>query len=327
MMPSAPPEDRIPLAFIGLGAIGDKKLKAIDGTCFRLVAVADNNPTNTIQLPPGATLDRDWHTVLDNRNVGAVFVSTPLPTHFEIAAAALDAGKHVLLEKPAAQNPEEFRRLVERAYRSSGRLVVAFHAAFAPDLQWFVERFGEYGALTGIHCGFFDPYLRLAEPEVANRFASLGGSWLDSGVNALSVVASLVDLGSLEIHSALFGRVPLFPADVQASVSFSWANAAGCRSGTGVIDTSWAFGVSQKTTRLAAGQLDGELLLDHTAQRVVQWRSRGERQILFASSGDRLVNHYKGVFDAFGRHIMAGTDNLVVAQEIHRLLYQAMFPV
>jgi predicted dehydrogenase len=64
---------------------------------------------------PGVKLDTDLTRVLEDREVNAVVVATPVATHFHIARAALLAGKHVLVEKPLATSSAEARALVELA--------------------------------------------------------------------------------------------------------------------------------------------------------------------------------------------------------------------
>ena len=57
----------------------------------------------------------DWKELLRSPEVDAVLVATPVRTHFEIAAAALSAGKHVLVEKPITETSAQAERLIEAA--------------------------------------------------------------------------------------------------------------------------------------------------------------------------------------------------------------------
>jgi predicted dehydrogenase len=72
---------------------------------------------------PGVQITTDFHQVLDDPELDAVAVATPVSGHYPIARAALERGKHVLLEKPLALSMAQGRELVEQADRSGLRLM------------------------------------------------------------------------------------------------------------------------------------------------------------------------------------------------------------
>ena len=72
----------------------------------------------------------DYRAVLELEDVDAVAILTPTMSHAEIGLAALDAGKHVFMEKPLAMNLEQCDRLIARAADSPCRIVVGF------NLRW-----------------------------------------------------------------------------------------------------------------------------------------------------------------------------------------------
>src|SRR5262245_12077779 len=63
----------------------------------------------------------DWHTLIERDDIHLVDVCTPGSSHAEIAIAALDAGKHVLCEKPLANTAEEAVAMVEAADRAAAK--------------------------------------------------------------------------------------------------------------------------------------------------------------------------------------------------------------
>jgi myo-inositol 2-dehydrogenase/D-chiro-inositol 1-dehydrogenase/scyllo-inositol 2-dehydrogenase (NAD+) len=79
--------------------------------------------------------------------VDAVVIASPTPTHAEIAVAALDAGRHVLCEKPLASTLEQARAIVEAAGRSSGTFAMGFMRRFDAGFARARERIdaGEIG--------------------------------------------------------------------------------------------------------------------------------------------------------------------------------------
>ena len=77
-----------------------------------------------------------WYTsakdVLENDQINAVYVATPPDSHLELALAALDAGKHVYLEKPMTLNAAQAEKLVARVETSSSKLTVAHYRRQLP---------------------------------------------------------------------------------------------------------------------------------------------------------------------------------------------------
>src|SRR5690606_29088565 len=84
----------------------------------KLVAVADLDQRRlklVEQRYPGIATTTDLQDILRNPKIDAVAIATPVSTHFEIAMAALRAGKHVWLAKPMTETSLQARQLVEEA--------------------------------------------------------------------------------------------------------------------------------------------------------------------------------------------------------------------
>lgn len=73
---------------------------------------------------PAIRTTSDYRELLADPRVDAIIIATPVATHFELAMAALRAGKHALVEKPLAANSEQALRLVEEAERRGLVLMV-----------------------------------------------------------------------------------------------------------------------------------------------------------------------------------------------------------
>jgi len=73
---------------------------------------------------PTVVLSPDASSVVDDPGVDAIVIATPVATHYDLVAAALDAGKHVLVTKPLAASVEEADELVALAERKSLVLLV-----------------------------------------------------------------------------------------------------------------------------------------------------------------------------------------------------------
>lgn len=93
----------------------------------RVVSVCDAR-SDRLQLAarrcPGIQATRDLRELLDNPEVDAVAIATPVSTHFDLALEALRAGRHVLVEKPLTMNSRDAERLIEEAAKRRLTLMV-----------------------------------------------------------------------------------------------------------------------------------------------------------------------------------------------------------
>jgi predicted dehydrogenase len=108
----------------------------------------------------------DLETVLADDGVEAVAVATPAWTHFEVALACLEAGRHVLVEKPFASSVAEGEKLVAAAARNGLVLMCDHTYCYTPAVRRLGELIGE-GALGDLQ--YFDSVrinLGLVQPDV-----------------------------------------------------------------------------------------------------------------------------------------------------------------
>jgi predicted dehydrogenase len=75
-------------------------------------------------LYPGVILTTEYDDVIEDNEIEAVLIVTPVRSHFPLAMRAIEAGKHVFVEKPLAASSEECARLIEAAERASVTLMV-----------------------------------------------------------------------------------------------------------------------------------------------------------------------------------------------------------
>src|SRR5262245_461951 len=99
---------------------------------------------------PGIRFHRDYRDVLDDPLLAAVALATPATTHHEMARAALDAGKDVLVEKPLAVEVAHGEELVELA-AAKGRILMVGHILRYHPAIITLQRLIRDGALGRIH--------------------------------------------------------------------------------------------------------------------------------------------------------------------------------
>lgn len=118
----------IRIGIIGYGYWGPNLARAAaESGVLKVEMIAD---LSTVALErasrrhPGARLTTEWRALVNDPDIDAVLVATPVQSHFELAIAALRAGKHVLVEKPLTDNITTSARLVEEAARRRLTLMV-----------------------------------------------------------------------------------------------------------------------------------------------------------------------------------------------------------
>ena len=124
------------VGIIGCGLIGRKRAAAL--APHRVVALHDSEAGAARDLAtrtPGAVVHATPAELLSRPDIHAVIVATPHHVLAELTLAALDAGKHVLVEKPAAARPEELNAVIRRAASSGCVVRVGFNHRFHPALR------------------------------------------------------------------------------------------------------------------------------------------------------------------------------------------------
>jgi predicted dehydrogenase len=118
------------VAIIGAGRIGQIRagvVRCSDRT--ELAVIADTDRVRAEKLAEGtsAEVSSDWQAAVARRDVDAIVVSTPTKFHADITIAALEAGKHVLCEKPLGRNMDEAQRMFDAARASNRVLKTGFN--------------------------------------------------------------------------------------------------------------------------------------------------------------------------------------------------------
>jgi predicted dehydrogenase len=147
---------RLVVGVIGPGGMGTAHLRALtarkdvevayvcDPDQVRLAAAAKLVETATTQQPKA---EKDMRKVFDDKGVNAVFIATPDHWHAPAAILALEAGKHVYVEKPMTHNIREGRLLIDAVGRSGKCLQVGTQSRSTAAVQEGVQRVleGEIG--------------------------------------------------------------------------------------------------------------------------------------------------------------------------------------
>jgi predicted dehydrogenase len=121
---------------IGCGSIGERHLRCFLSTGRSSVTGCDTNATllQSIASKYSVPVLTDWEKAVTSGTYDTVVICTPAPYHIAIARRALDAGKHVLIEKPLSQSLDGVDELVKARDRSGRQAVVAYVLHQYPSL-------------------------------------------------------------------------------------------------------------------------------------------------------------------------------------------------
>jgi predicted dehydrogenase len=151
-------ESTLGLAVVGAGYWGKnivRNFTRLRGGELRFVAdLSQANRTRAESLAPGATVTADYGAVLASDAVDAVAVCTPAATHYAVAKAALEAGKHVFVEKPLTLEGDHADELVDLAEARGLTLMVGHLMIHHPAVRWIKEQIdsGSIGDLHYLYC-------------------------------------------------------------------------------------------------------------------------------------------------------------------------------
>jgi predicted dehydrogenase len=181
-------------AIAGAGFIAGVHARSVRLTGARLVGVAASSPEGAksaaAELGAERAFDSAEEMVRDS-DVDVVHVCTPNHLHVPLAEAALDAGKHVICEKPLALDAADAQRLVDAAAGSGLHAAVPFVYRYYPTVREARDRIlgGRIGALHLLHGSYLQDWL--LRPEDGNwrvderlggasrAFADIGSHWCD----------------------------------------------------------------------------------------------------------------------------------------------------
>ncbi|WP_054955552.1 Gfo/Idh/MocA family protein [Paenibacillus dakarensis] len=137
----------------------------------------------------GAAVYTDYTELLKDSTIDIVHVLTPNDAHASISIASLEAGKHVMCEKPMAKTAAEARSMVEAAKRTGKKLTIGYNNRYRPD-SWHLKQVCEAGELGDIYYAKAHAIRRRAVPTwgvFLDEEKQGGGPLIDIGTHALDL--------------------------------------------------------------------------------------------------------------------------------------------
>ena len=186
----------VKIGIIGCGGIANGKhmpaLRAIDGcemVAFCDIIVERAEEAAKKYGTPDAKVYADYKELLKDESIEVVHVCTPNRSHSFITVDALEAGKHVMCEKPMAINSVEAKKMLDAAERTGKKLTIGYQSRFRDDSA-YLKAETEAGTLGDIYYAKATAIRRRAVPTwgvFLNEYEQGGGPLIDIGTHALDL--------------------------------------------------------------------------------------------------------------------------------------------
>lgn len=306
----------IPFGIIGTGKITRTFLEAVQSVPELALGAVYSRSLEKAQSfgeEYGAKVFYDsLEALAADRDVQAVYIASPNCCHCEQAIRMMDAGKHVLCEKPAASNQEEYQRMLEAARRNGVVFFEAMRPAFTPEMAMVEEtlpRLGKIRQASFSFCQYSSRYDNFKNGMIENAFRPelSNGSLMDIGVYCIhwmvrlfgmpeSLQASPIFLeNGVDGAGAIIGTYP----DMQVQLLYSkicdghTPSEIQGENGSLLMDT---VSQPQKLTLCLRGQTPEALPVTpcannmvYEARRWAQWITRGPDRELFRVQDDTMT--------------------------------------
>jgi predicted dehydrogenase len=243
-----------------------------------LYAVASRDQERSVTLEP-QVVHRSYQDLINDPLVDAVYISLTNAQHKEWVLAALNAGKHVLCEKPLAMNASEVGTMLDAATRNNRLVVEAVWTRWQPRMQRMAQivNSGELGEVTGISSAF------TFQGDLTNNYRldpSLGGG-------------ALLDVGVYQAH--------LWLMLLNEEVSFSVESVERTMGATGVDLTTRAqlqLNNSVATHLLSSFDLPAQQSIEVTGTTAAMRTGEGEAFTLWKQPSTLLIGETVEQFEA-----------------------------
>jgi predicted dehydrogenase len=227
-LPESTAADTVRVGVIGYGYWGPNIVRNLHGLDkAEVVAVCDRSPAalkRAGRVYPGIHLTTDFSEVLRSPHVDAVAVITPVWTHYELAKAALENGKHVFVEKPFTSTPQQAEELIELADRKNLKIMVDHTFLFSGAVRKIkqIVDAGTLGPLyyfdsTRVNLGLFQHDVSVVW-DLAPHDLSIMDHVLGDKPEALVATGA----NHLNGHADMAFITIYFPRNVVAHVNVNW---------------------------------------------------------------------------------------------------------
>jgi predicted dehydrogenase len=174
----------VKIGVIGYGYWGPNLVRnfaELSGASVAGVSDLDEKKLETVRRRyPGVKTTKDYHELLADPGIDAIAIATPVRAHFEVALAALKAGKHVWLEKPMTETSVQAQQLIDEAERRKRVLLVDHTFVYTGAVRKMGEliRHGDLGKVLyydsiRVNLGLFQRDVNVISDLAVHDFSTL----------------------------------------------------------------------------------------------------------------------------------------------------------
>jgi predicted dehydrogenase len=287
-------DQKFPLALVGLGFIGKVHADVVtEGNLgFDLVAIHKRTPARYKSV----AFYQDMQQMLSYPEISAVSITTPPSSHYLLAKQALQAKKHVLLEKPPTIRISEIQELAALAERNKVTLFMSYHARYHQVIEEIRKRLKgkQVTKVKIIYKEYVFNYHKsdswVFDPEVSG-----GGVLMDSGINAISIVTSILPGLAILPTKAEFDIKSGDKVETAARVEFNIGD-----NSKGVLLMDW-LSPEEETRRI---ELNTSENISYSFDIVEGCLTENDNKIFSEPFKDDFQrSEYRGVYEDFYQHL------------------------
>ncbi len=284
-------------------------------------AVASRDAKRSEALNP-ITIHESYEALIDDPSVDAVYISLPNHLHCKWTVAALNAGKHVLCEKPFAMNTAEVEIMIQAARDNDRLLVEAVWSRWHPRMIRMVDyvKSGNIGEIVSIESSFTFP------ASIDDNYRAVpamgGGALFDIGVYPLHAMAALVgDNAPVEIEKR---EVNIGPTGIDLTTTWQMR-----LNGSVAAHGLASFEMPENQSLIVRGEKESVELLGEEA--FTSWHAKSSLRLGEQFEEFEGVDPYRLMVENFGKKLQGQPSwvlpletSLSVAKMVEQLQFFAM---
>jgi predicted dehydrogenase len=314
-----PPGRKLGWAIVGLGSLSINQILPAFAKCekSRVLAFVSGHPdkANKLALRYGVNAKniynyQNYDSIRDNPDVDVIYIVLPNGMHSEYTIRGLQAGKHVLCEKPMANTPSDCQAMIDAGHKAGRKLMVAYRCRYEPFNQEMIRmaRSQELGPLKVIVC---DTGFHIGDPTQWRLHKALagGGSMMDIGIYSLNASRYISGEEPVEVNAMMYST----PGDehfkeVEETVMFQLRFPSGV-----VANCSSSYGYSSQS-RFRAITTKGWFELE-PAQHYTGLRMHVNRDNMLEEVNLPQVDHFAAEMDHMSDCVMNNQEPLTPGEE------------
>jgi predicted dehydrogenase len=314
-----PPGRKLGWAIVGLGNLAINQILPAFCQCekSKVVAFVSGHPDKAHKLalrygvsPQSIYNYQNYDSIRNNPEVDVIYIVLPNGMHAEYTVRGLEAGKHVLCEKPMATSPAECQHMIDAARKANRKLMIAYRCRYEPYNQEAI-RIARSHELGPTQMVLADAGFPLGDPNQwrCNKQLAGGGSMMDIGIYALNASRYLSGEEPTEVNAMMYSTPgdPRFK-EVEEHVLFQLRFPSGI-----LANCSSSYGYFHQSVFRVMGT-EGRLVLDpaswYTGSRM--WI---ERDNTIENRDLTEVDHFTAEMDHMSDCVMQNKDPLTPGEE------------